>query len=97
MADDTERHAAELFPDDHTSWRYSIEVKCGLALTPELLQARIAVLGDCKRRSREQPGSVLPVILQLTPHDRFAIGTVHLSRRLRYFSGGFCNTPSHSE
>ncbi|MDJ0806502.1 MAG: hypothetical protein QNJ78_06675 [Gammaproteobacteria bacterium] len=46
MVDDTERYAGELFPSDYTSWRYCIEVKCGLALTPEFLQARIAVLGD---------------------------------------------------
>lgn len=46
MADDTERYAAELFPSDYTSWRYCIEVKCGLALTPEFLRVRIAVLGD---------------------------------------------------
>ena len=46
MADDTERYAAELFPSDYASWRYCIEVKCGLALTPEFLQARIAILGD---------------------------------------------------
>ena len=46
MADDTKRYAAELFPGDYTSWRYCIEVKCGLALTPGFLEARIAVLGD---------------------------------------------------
>ena len=46
MVDDTERYAAELFPSNYASWRYCIEVKCSLALTPEFLQARIAVLGD---------------------------------------------------
>ena len=46
MADDTERYAAEMFPSYYTSWRYCIEVRCGLALTPGVLQARIAVLGD---------------------------------------------------
>jgi hypothetical protein len=46
MADDTERYAAELFPSDYVSWRFCIEAKCGLALTPEFLQERIAVLGD---------------------------------------------------
>ena len=46
MANDTARYAAELLPGDYASWRYCIEVKCGLALTPEFLQARIAVLGD---------------------------------------------------
>ena len=49
MADDTERYAAELLPSDYASWRYCIEVKCGVALTPEFLQARIAVLGDPRR------------------------------------------------
>lgn len=46
MVDDTERYAAELLPGDYSSWRYCIEVKCGLVLTPEFLQTRIAVLGD---------------------------------------------------
>ena len=46
MVNDTERYARELFPSNYASWRYCIEVKCGLALTPEFLQARIAVLGD---------------------------------------------------
>ena len=46
MVDDTERYAAELFPGDYMSWRYCIEVKCGLALTPDFLQTRIAILGD---------------------------------------------------
>jgi hypothetical protein len=40
----TGRYADEVFPHDYASWRYCIEVKCGLALTPEFLQARIAVL-----------------------------------------------------
>jgi hypothetical protein len=46
MADDTERYAAELMPSDYASWRYCIEVKCGLALKPDFLQARIAALSD---------------------------------------------------
>jgi hypothetical protein len=46
MADQIERYADELFPSDYASWRYCIEVKCGLALTPGFLQARIAILGD---------------------------------------------------
>lgn len=46
MADDTGRTATELFPGDYTSWRYCIEVKCGLALTPDFIQARLAVLND---------------------------------------------------
>lgn len=46
MVDATERYAAELIPSDYPSWRYCIEVKCRLALTPEFLQARIAALSD---------------------------------------------------
>jgi hypothetical protein len=46
MHDDTNRYADEMFPSDYASWRYCIEDKCGQALTPEFVQARIAVLGD---------------------------------------------------
>ena len=46
MVDDTEGYAAELIPSNYTSWRYCIEVKCSLALTPDFLRARIAVLSD---------------------------------------------------
>lgn len=46
MVDDTGRYAAELFSSDYASWRYCIETKCGLALTPEYVKARIAILGD---------------------------------------------------
>ncbi|MBT3010540.1 MAG: hypothetical protein KUF77_04070 [Candidatus Thiodiazotropha sp. (ex Lucina aurantia)] len=46
MVEDTARYADEMFPSDYASWRYCIEDKCGLALTPEFVQARIAVLGD---------------------------------------------------
>jgi hypothetical protein len=46
MVGESKRYAAELFPSDYTSWRYCIEVKCGLALTPEFLRERIAVLSD---------------------------------------------------
>jgi len=54
MADDTERYAAEMFPSDYPSWRYCIEVKCGLALTSEFLQARIAVLGDPRHEDSQR-------------------------------------------
>jgi len=43
---DTEHHAEELFPSNYASWRYCIEIKCGQPLTPEFVQARIAVLSD---------------------------------------------------
>jgi hypothetical protein len=46
MGDDTERYAAEVIPSDYASWRYCIEVKCGLALTQDYLRERIAVLSD---------------------------------------------------
>lgn len=46
MTDNAEHYAAELFPTDYASWRYCIEVKCGLPLTPDYIQARIAVLAD---------------------------------------------------
>lgn len=46
MAEDTARYAAELIPSDYASWRYCIEVKCGFALTPDFIQARIAVFSD---------------------------------------------------
>jgi hypothetical protein len=35
-----------MFPSEYASWRYCIENKCGQSLTPEFVQARIAVLGD---------------------------------------------------
>ena len=54
MLDDTERYAAELFPGDYASWRYCIEVKCALALTPEFLEARIAVLGDPRHEESQR-------------------------------------------
>ncbi len=71
MVDETERYAAELIPSDYTSWRYCIEVKCGLALTPDYVQARISVLGD---RGHEET-------------QRFArlYGDAHLNRILAWF------------
>ena len=48
MTGDTQAYADELFPSDYASWRYCIQVKCGLALTPEYIQARIAILGDAQ-------------------------------------------------
>lgn len=54
MVDDTQRYAEEVIPSDYASWRYCIEVKCGLALTPDYVQARIAVLSDrdCEETQR---------------------------------------------
>ena len=46
MSVDNERYAEESIPSDYASWRYCIEVKCNLALTPDFIKARIAVFGD---------------------------------------------------
>ncbi len=46
MADDTAGFAAELIPSGYASWRYCIEVKCGIALTPDYVEERIRVLAD---------------------------------------------------
>lgn len=58
MTDNSKRYAAELFPSDYSSWRYCIEVKCGLALTPAFLQARIAVLGDPHNKESQRFASL---------------------------------------
>jgi hypothetical protein len=54
MAEASDRHAAEIFPSDYTSWRYCIETKCGLALSPEFLSNRIGVLGDPHREETQR-------------------------------------------
>ena len=54
MVDDTERYASELFPSGYASWRFCIEFKCGLALTPEFVKARIAVLGDPRHEESQR-------------------------------------------
>ncbi|AHF04676.1 hypothetical protein MARPU_13125 [Marichromatium purpuratum 984] len=71
MVDDSERYAAELIPSDYASWRYCIEVKCALALTPAFLKARIAVLSDLGNEETQ----------------RFArlYGEAHLNRVLAWF------------
>jgi len=46
MVNQTPRYAEELFPSSYESWRYCIESKCGVPLTPQFLQARIAILSD---------------------------------------------------
>jgi hypothetical protein len=53
-AKETERYAEEIFPGDYASWRYCIEVKCGLALTPEFLQKRVAILGDPRHEEAQR-------------------------------------------
>jgi len=71
MVDDTERYAAELIPSNYASWRYCIEVKCGLALKPGFLRSRIAVLSDSSHEETR----------------RFArlYGDAHLNRILAWF------------
>lgn len=71
MVEGTERYAEELIPSDYSRWRYCIEVKCGLALKPDFLRARIAVLSD--------PGQ--------EETRRFArrYGDTHLNRILAWF------------
>lgn len=46
MAQDTERFAAELIPESYESWRYCIEVKCGIALTAGYVRERLRMLSD---------------------------------------------------
>lgn len=58
MADHPERYAVELFPSDYATWRFCIEVKCGLALTTEFLQARIAVLADPRQEESQRFASL---------------------------------------
>ena len=54
MADNTARYAEELFPSDYESWRYCIEVKCGLNLTPEFIQKRITVFSDANHEESQR-------------------------------------------
>ncbi|MBK1643767.1 hypothetical protein CKO25_03655 [Thiocapsa imhoffii] len=46
MADDTAEFAAEIIPTSYASWRYCIEVKCGIPLTPGYVEERLRVLAD---------------------------------------------------
>jgi hypothetical protein len=71
MVEEAERYAAEQIPSDYASWRYCIEVKCGQALSPGFLQARIAVLSDARQEETQ----------------RFArlYGDAHLHRVLAWF------------
>jgi hypothetical protein len=36
----------EIIPTTYASWRHCITVKCGLALTPDYIAARLAALHD---------------------------------------------------
>jgi hypothetical protein len=48
------RYDAELFPSGYASWRHCIEVKCGLRLNRDYVQARLAVLSDPEREETER-------------------------------------------
>jgi len=54
MADTNERYAEEIFPSDYASWRYCIEFKCGVPLTPEFIQSRIAILSDPRQEETKR-------------------------------------------
>jgi hypothetical protein len=54
MTDDTGGFAAELIPTGYASWRYCIEVKCGIALTPEYVEERIRVLADAGQEETQR-------------------------------------------
>jgi hypothetical protein len=54
MTDDTAGFAAELIPTGYASWRYCIEVKCGIALTPEYVEERIRILADPGREETQR-------------------------------------------
>ena len=46
MPNNLQRYADEMFPSDYASWRYCIETKCGIPLTRDFIQARIAIFSD---------------------------------------------------
>lgn len=46
MAGDSEHFAAEAIPESYRSWRYCIEVKCGIPLTLAYVRERIRILSD---------------------------------------------------
>jgi hypothetical protein len=54
VASDTERFAAELIPTSYGSWRYCIEVKCGIPLTLGYVRERIRVLSDPRNEETER-------------------------------------------
>jgi hypothetical protein len=54
MGQDTERFAAEPVPESYASWRYCIEVKCGIPLTLAFVRERIRVLSDPSREETQR-------------------------------------------
>ena len=47
------RYDAELFPQSYESWRYCIEQKCGLRLTPDYIRERISILTDARQEETQ--------------------------------------------
>jgi len=54
MSNETEQFAKEIFPSNYASWRYCIEVKCNLQLTPKFIDTRIAVLSNPKNEESKR-------------------------------------------
>ena len=48
------RYEEELFPQSYESWRYCIEHKCGLRLTPDYIQQRIGILTDPRQEETQR-------------------------------------------
>ena len=46
MATALTRETAEAFPSNYSSWRHCIEVSCAIALSPDYIAKRIAILAD---------------------------------------------------
>ncbi len=48
------RYEEELFPQNYERWRYCIEHKCGLRLTPDYIQQRIGILTDPQQEETQR-------------------------------------------
>jgi len=71
MTDPTDRYATEEIPSDYRSWRYCIEIKCGIPLSSTFLHERIRILAD--------PGQ------EETRRFAATYGAAHLTRTLEWF------------
>lgn len=54
MATDHKRYADEIIPTSYASWRYCIEVKCGLPLSLDFVRGRIRILSDSSQEETER-------------------------------------------
>ena len=54
MAERIEPYASEIYPSDYMSWRYCIEVKCGVAMTPEYVASRVTAFSDPKSQESKR-------------------------------------------